>query len=125
MGRVGARHRRLRQRAPQLEGLGLGVAVAQELGLEQIEQLELVVLAERRMIGDIVGGSDKIVERKYQRPVAWMNDPRRDRKVLVAVSLAGSQFARAGHQGLATFAKNTGFAWPGVAHACEGIANPI
>jgi hypothetical protein len=77
------------------------------------------------MIGDIVGGSDKIVERKYQRPVAWMNDPRRDRKVLVAVALAGSQFARAGHQELATFAKNTGFAWLDVAHACEGIANPI
>jgi hypothetical protein len=35
--------------------------------------------------------------------VARMNDPRRDRKVLVAVSLAGSQFARACHQELATF----------------------
>jgi hypothetical protein len=27
-----------------------------------------------------------------------MNDPRRDRKILVAVGLSGSQFARAGHQ---------------------------
>jgi hypothetical protein len=31
-----------------------------------------------------------------------MNDPRRDRKILVAVGLSGSQVARAGHQELAT-----------------------
>ena len=55
------------------------------------------------MIGDIVGGSDEIVERKDQRPVPRVNDPRRDRKILVAVSLAGPQFARTGHQELATF----------------------
>ncbi len=30
--------------------------------------------------------------------MARVNDPRRDRKILVAVSLAGSQFARGGHQ---------------------------
>jgi hypothetical protein len=55
------------------------------------------------MIGDIVGSSDKIVECEDQRPMARMNDPRRDRKVLVAVSLAGSQFTRTCHQELATF----------------------
>jgi hypothetical protein len=37
--------------------------------------------------------------------VTRVNDPRRDRKVLVAVSLAGSQFARGGHQELATFVR--------------------
>jgi hypothetical protein len=31
-----------------------------------------------------------------------MNDPRRDRKILVAVGFSGSQVARAGHQELAT-----------------------
>jgi hypothetical protein len=55
------------------------------------------------MIGDVVGGPDEIVEGENQRPVTRMDDPRRDRKILVAVGLAGSQFARGGHQELATF----------------------
>ena len=104
------RHRTLRQRAPQIDRLGLAVALAQQFGFEQIEKPELFALTERGMIGDIVGGPDEIVERENQRPVTRMDDPRRDRKVLVAVSLAGSQFARAGHQELATFAGNSGFA---------------
>jgi hypothetical protein len=41
------------------------------------------------MIGDIVGRSDEIVERENERPVPRMNDPGRDRKILVAVGLAG------------------------------------
>jgi hypothetical protein len=35
--------------------------------------------------------------------MARMNDPRRDRKIFVAVGLAGSQFARGGHRKLAAF----------------------
>src|SRR3981081_1963427 len=92
------RHRTRRQCAPQIDGFWLGVALAQQFGFEQIEKPKLVALTEGRMVGDIVGRSDKIVERKDQRPMARMNNPRRDRKVLVAVSFAGSQFARAGHQ---------------------------
>jgi hypothetical protein len=99
---VARRHWTFRQRAPQVDGLGLGFALAQQLGFEQIEQSKLVRSRERRMIGDVVGGPDEIVERKDQRAVARMNDPRRDRKVLVAVSLAGSQFARACHREPAT-----------------------
>jgi hypothetical protein len=64
------------------------------------------------MIGDIVGGPDETVERQDQRPVTRMNDPGRDRKILVAVCFAGSQFARAGHQQLATLV------WP------QGIRSP-
>jgi hypothetical protein len=56
------------------------------------------------MIGDIVGGPDEIVEAENQRAVTRMDDPRRDRKILVAVGLAGSQVARTGHQELATSA---------------------
>jgi hypothetical protein len=41
-----------------------------------------------------------------------MNDPRRHRKVLVTVGLAGSQFVRAGHQELATFAGKQWFRMP-------------
>ena len=100
--RVARRHRTLRQRAAQIDGLGLAVAPAQQFGFEQIEIVELLALTERCMIGDIVGGSDEIVERQDQRPVTRMNDPGRDRKILVAVCLAGSQFARGGHQELAT-----------------------
>jgi hypothetical protein len=88
---------------PQIDGLGLALALAQQLGFEQIQILKLVVLTKRCMIGDIVGGPDEIVERQDQRPVTRMYNPGRDRKVLVAVCLAGSQFARAGHQELATF----------------------
>jgi hypothetical protein len=69
---------------------------------EQIEIVELFALTQRCVIGDIVGGSDEIVERQDQRAVTRMNDPGRDRKILVAVCLAGSQFARSGHQELAT-----------------------
>ena len=121
--RMARRHRTLRQRAPQIDGLGLAVAAAQQFGFEQIEIAELVAVAERRMIGDVVGGSDEIVERQNQRPVARMDDPRRDRKVLVAVCLAGSQFARAGHQELATIQLKT-VACAGT-RACQGIADPI
>jgi hypothetical protein len=72
---VARRHRTLRQRAPQIDRLGLAVAPALQFGFKQVEKSELVALAERRMIGDIVGGSDEIVERENQRPVTRMYDP--------------------------------------------------
>jgi hypothetical protein len=49
------------------------------------------------MIRNVIGGSDEIIERKDERPMPRMDDPRRDRKILVAVTLAGSPFARVGH----------------------------
>ena len=73
--RVARRHRTFRQRAPQVDRLGLAVALPQQFSFKQIEKLKLVVLAERCMIGDVVGGPDEIVEREDQRPVARMNDP--------------------------------------------------
>ena len=76
------------------------------------------------MIGDVVGGSDEIVKRQNQRPVTRMNDPRRNRKVLVAVSFAGSQFARGGHQELATFVWARRVRMRRQPGACEGIATP-
>jgi hypothetical protein len=44
--------------------------------------------------------------------VTRMNDPGRDRKILVAVCFAGSQFARAGHQQLATLVWAQGIRLP-------------
>ena len=123
--RMARRHRTLRQRAPQIDGLGLAVALAQQFGFEQIEIGELVAArASVGMIGDVVGGPDEIVERQDQRPVARMNDPRRDRKVLVAVSLAGSQFARGGHQELATFVWARWLRMPGAIRACGWDREP-
>src|SRR5207244_8057621 len=63
---------------------------------------KLLVRGKARMVGNVVGGADEIVVGKNQRPVARMDDPRRHRKVLVAVSLAGSQFGCGGHRELAT-----------------------
>ncbi len=101
--RVAWRHGALGQRVAQADSLFLGIALAQQFRLEQIEITELLVGRERRMVGDIVGSPDEVVERQNQRAVPRMNDPRRDRKILVAVGLSRSQVARAGHQKLATF----------------------
>jgi hypothetical protein len=48
-----------------------------------------------------------------------MNDPRRDRKILVAVGLSGSQVARARHLELATFV------WFGGMRRCPAHAMKI
>src|SRR5262245_46060857 len=52
------------------------------------------------MIGDVVGGADEIVERKDQRPMPRMDDPRGNRKILVTVRLAGPEVAGAAHEKL-------------------------
>ena len=75
------------------------------------------------MIGDVVGGPDEIVERENQRPVTRMNDPGRDGKILVAVGLAGSQFARGGHQELG-YIGGVKIARTSSAHA-DGSRTPI
>jgi hypothetical protein len=49
------------------------------------------------MIGDVVGGADEIIEGENQRPVTRMDDPRRNRKILVAMGLPRSQLARSRH----------------------------
>ena len=69
------RHRALRQRVPKPDCLRLAIALAQQFGFEQVEITKLLALAERAMIGDIVGGSDEIVERQDQSAVARMYDP--------------------------------------------------
>src|SRR5262249_4626844 len=92
------RHAAFSERRAQCDRLLLALALAGEFRLEQIEISELVGRRQRRMIGDVVGGPDKIVERENEPPVPRVNEKGGDRKVLVAVSLAGSQFARCGHR---------------------------
>ena len=58
-----------------IDGLDLAVTLAKQLGVQEIEKRELFLAAQCFMVGDIVGRSDEIVERKNQRPVARMNDP--------------------------------------------------
>src|SRR4051812_49053550 len=98
--RVARRHTAFGQCVPQADGLGLGVAFAEQFRLEQVEISELLVRRQRGVVGDVVGGANEIVIRQDQRAMARMNDPGRDGKILVAVTLAGSQFARRGHRGL-------------------------
>ena len=100
--RMARRHRALGQCMPQIDGFLLRVALAQQFRLEQVEIAKLFVRAELRVIGDVVCRPDEIVETENQRPMTRMNDPRRDREILVAVGLSGSQIARGGHQELAT-----------------------
>jgi hypothetical protein len=42
------------------------------------------------MIGNIVCGAHKIVERQNRAAMAWVNKKGRDRKILIPVALAGS-----------------------------------
>ena len=60
------RHPALGQRTPQIDGLSLAVAVAEQFGLKEIEKRELFVAAQRFMVGDIVGRSDEVIEREDQ-----------------------------------------------------------
>ena len=116
------RHATFSERLPELDRLGLAVALAQQFGFEQIEIAQLFARIERCVIGDVVGGPDEIVECENQRPVAPMNDPGRDGKILVAVGLAGSQFARGGHRELAT---SVGVRSRAIVRACGQTVNPI
>ena len=96
--RMARRHPARGQRLAQRHRLGLGFAAAEQFGLEQIEIFELGRRIEHRMVGDVVGGADEIVERQNQLAMPRVDDPRRHRKVLVPVGLAGSQFARRRHR---------------------------
>ena len=60
--RVARRHAAFGQRVPQADGLGLGIAPAEQFRLEQVEISELLVRRQRRVVGDVVGGADEIVD---------------------------------------------------------------
>src|SRR5262249_22889226 len=99
--RVTRRHRALGERLPEIDGFLLAISLADKLRLEHIQIGQLFVRTKRWMVGDVVGSPDEIIERQDQGSVAWMNDPRGHREILVAVALAGSKFARGGHRKLA------------------------
>ena len=68
----------------------LAWAEAQDRGrFELIEHIELLALAERGVVGDIVGDPHELIEREDGAAMARVDQPRRDREVLVPVPLAG------------------------------------
>ena len=73
------------------------VALAEQVLLEPVELRELLFGLERRVIRDVVGDAHEFVERQDDAAMARVDQPRRDRKVLVAMPLARTQFTRRGH----------------------------
>lgn len=74
--------------------LAVGAGFEQTL-FELIEMVQLVGLAERRVVGDVVGDAHELVEREDDPAMAWMNELRGDGKVFVAGSLARAQIGSA------------------------------
>ena len=66
--RVTRRHRALGERVAQIDRFLLGVAVAEQFRFKQVEQPELFVRRQGRVIGDVVGGADEIVEARESAP---------------------------------------------------------
>ena len=74
-------------------------AVAEQFGFQKVEVTQLFLRRQFGVVGDVVGGPDEIVERKNRRPVLRTDDPRGNRKILVAVRLARPEVAGAVHRG--------------------------
>ena len=87
----------LAQRRPQCHAFANGVVLAEEARFEPVEEVELLLGFQRGMIRHVVRGAHEFVEREDDAAVARMNEPRRHRKVLVAVGFSRSQCARLVH----------------------------
>ena len=61
---------------------------AEEAAFEAIEQRELLLRLQHRVIGDIVGDADEIIERQDRAAMARRNEKRRHREILVPVAFA-------------------------------------
>src|SRR5262249_46054548 len=95
--RMAGRQRPRGKRDAQTHRRNVLAVLADEAGAEAVEEIELLIRLERRMVGNIVGGSYEIVERQYRAAMARMNEKRRDRKVLVPVSFSRAPIGRVGH----------------------------
>ena len=96
--RVTRRETALGQHGAQRHALRIGRARPQQTRLQAIEQFELALGREVRMVGDIVGHADELVERQDRSAEARGNELRGDGKVLVPMPLARSQFACPRHR---------------------------
>ena len=95
--RVARRQSALGKRMAQAHGFGIVVALPQQIRLQPVELHELVFRLQARMIRDIVGNADELVECEDDAAMARVDQPRRHREVLVAVSLARTQLAGRAH----------------------------
>ena len=68
----------------------VAVVLAGEAGIEAIEQRQFFGRRQRRVVGDVVGGTDEIVERQDRPAMARSNEPGRHREILIPVALARS-----------------------------------
>ena len=75
----------------------LVVASAEEALFQPVEVVELLGRRERRMVGDVVGGADEVIEGHHGRPVARRDEVGRHGEILVRVGLARRDVAGCGH----------------------------
>ena len=85
--RMAGRELARRQRRAQRLGHFDAVVPAEQRRLETIEPRDLFVGAQLRAVGNIVGGTDEIVEGEHDRPVCLRDERRGDGKILVAMGL--------------------------------------
>src|SRR5215471_9927663 len=95
--RVSGRHPAFAQHRPQRDAFWLGVIGAEKTLFEPIEMHDLVLSAQLRMVGDIVGNAYELIERKNGPTMLWVNQPGRDGKIFVPRSLSGSKLMRVFH----------------------------
>ena len=76
------------ERVAQAHRFAVVVAVAEQIRFQPIELCELVFRLQARMVRNVIGNAHELVEREDDAAMARIDQPRRNRKVLVAVSLA-------------------------------------
>ena len=86
--RVARRQAAFGERRAQPHGFRVVVALPEQVRFQPVELLELLALAQRRVVGDIVGDAHELVERQDDAAMARIDQPRRDGKILVAMAFA-------------------------------------
>ena len=61
------------------------------MAYQTIEVRKLVILAQTRMVGDVIGDADEFVKRQNWAAVRQRNQPRGHREILIPRALTGSQ----------------------------------
>src|SRR6266581_1521120 len=76
----------LAQGTLQHDGFWNVIMPAEETALQPIQQIELLLRRERGMVGDVVGDPHELVEGQNDAAMTRVDEPRRDREVLVAMA---------------------------------------
>jgi hypothetical protein len=81
----------------QRNSFRLVVTIAKQAAFEAIEARKLFCTGQVRMIGNVVRNADEFIERQNDRPVPPLDQPGRNREILVLRALSGSKLATARH----------------------------